>query len=121
MPARPGQKLGRAFIGIKLGRLALKAGPLWVRRFGLDLLFDGIPAEDPDELTPAGVSARQFIALTGESDLYGAALFTRNAATIDQLRERIRELDNIGATPVQGDKSAAATGGWRSRLWPRRS
>jgi hypothetical protein len=106
---------------VKLGRLGLQADTLWAKRFGLDLLFDGIPAEDHDELASAGVSARQFITLTGESDLYGVALAARAAATIEQLRTRIHDLENIDAKMPPSEKSTAATDGWRARLWPKRS
>jgi glycosyltransferase involved in cell wall biosynthesis len=105
---------------VKLGQLALQADRLWAKRFGLDLLFDGIPAEDHDGLAPAGISARQFITLTGESDLYGVADAARAAATIEQLRTRIRDLENVGGKQLRNEQSAAATGGWRTWLWPKR-
>jgi hypothetical protein len=85
---------------------------LWTKRFGLDQLFEAIPAEGNGSFQ-AGIRARDLISLTGESDLYGRYASARAATTVHQMSSKIAELESgISAHSALAPDSAETVGSW---------
>ena len=91
---------------VQLGRIAVLSGTEFGRRFGLELLYDAIPAQDGSR--QSAITTKELIALSGDLDLYlfgyrseaSQALETQRL-TIENLETRLGERSAATAAPVQ--------------------
>lgn len=102
---------------VQLGRIAVLSGTDFARRFGLELLYEAVPAQDGPGRS--AFTARELIALSGDLDLYSfryrsevsKALETQGL-TIENLEAKLGERSAATSAPVQT--------GW-SPWWKRKS
>jgi glycosyltransferase involved in cell wall biosynthesis len=102
---------------VQLGRIAVLSGSDFGRRFGLELLYDAIPAQDGPR-QPA-FSARELIALSGDLDLYFFGYREEVSRALETQRRTIEDLETR-----LGERNAAPSAqvqpGW-SPWWKRKS
>jgi hypothetical protein len=100
----------------KLGRLAMSGRFMWTKRFGLDQLFEAIPAEGKNGSSQIGIRARELISLTGESDLYGRYASAGAATAVHQMSSKIAELESvISARSASALAPAEKAGSWLAK------
>ena len=104
----------------KLGHLLIASRLRWQVYFGLDQLFESIPAErDPGSEIP-DIEPREFIRLTGELDLFGLGGEARALGTAHQLRQRLASIEGLAGKKSEEPASADRLG-WLGRWAKRRN
>ncbi|MEP6707883.1 MAG: glycosyltransferase [Pyrinomonadaceae bacterium] len=100
----------------KLGWLAMSGRFMWTKRFGLDQLFEAVPAEGKNESSQAGIRARDLISLAGESDQYGRYASARAATVINEMSAKIADLESVisARSPLASDPVETA-GSWLAK------
>lgn len=87
-----------------------------VRRFGLELLYDAVPAECTEHSTQsAGITAKDIIRLSGELDLYQVGRAVKYSRIIRERNETIEKLE-AGAQENRGAPTKTTARGWLSRV-----
>ncbi len=97
---------------VKLGLLAMEADTIWVRRFGLDALFNSIPPQAQLRESHPGVSPREFISLTGAGDIYN---FVQASQALSELNSQIVQLRLEQESP-RGERDRKVRAGWIAKL-----
>lgn len=97
----------------KLGLIAVRGGPLAAQHFGLDVLFNALPAQAADTRGADGELGRELIRLTGAMDFYGFGSASRYRRDYEELEERTAsDSPRVGVTPFENEPSKRARGGW---------
>jgi hypothetical protein len=100
---------------MNLGRLATSERFMWTKRFGLDQLFDSIPAQRGVESLSRGMTPRELISLTGSADVFGVMRIVQALGIADGLSAKIAELEKRKQDKAETGEKHGALGRWLAK------